>query len=89
MIHVLSIKAKGRQVLGLVFSDGSRGQFDLSDEIAAGGEMVEPLGDPAYFSRVFVEMGAPTWPNGYNLDPDTLHADMRREGLLESPAAAE
>jgi hypothetical protein len=31
--------------------------------------MVEPLRDPAYFARVFLEDGAPTWPNGLTLHP--------------------
>jgi len=28
--------------------------------------MVEPLKAPDYFTRAFVEMGVPTWPNGFD-----------------------
>ncbi len=33
------------------------------------GPMVQPLKDPVFFARVFIEEGAPTWPNGFDLDP--------------------
>ena len=30
--------------------------------------MIAPLRDEAYFARVFLELGAPTWPNGFDVD---------------------
>lgn len=51
--------------------------------------MVTPLHDPDFFARVFVEDGVPTWPNGYDWDPDALHEAMTREGSLSRLAAAE
>jgi hypothetical protein len=50
--------------------------------------MVEPLRAPEYFARVFVEMGAPTWPNGFDLDPINLYMKMRESGDLRQVAAA-
>jgi hypothetical protein len=50
--------------------------------------MVEPLRDAGYFARAFVEMGAPTWPNGLDLDPINLYMEMRKAGLLQRVAAA-
>jgi hypothetical protein len=46
--------------------------------------MVQPLRDPAYFARVFIEDGALTWPNRYDYDPIALHDEVKREGLLQS-----
>jgi hypothetical protein len=43
-----------------LFSDGMAGEYDFAGVIARGGPMVEPLRDPAYFARVFLEDGAPT-----------------------------
>lgn len=41
-----------------------------------------------FFNRVLVEMGAPTWPNGFDLDPINLYMEMKKAGLLEHVAAA-
>jgi hypothetical protein len=45
--------------------------------------MVLPLRDPAYFARVFLDMGVPTWPNGFDLAPNALHSEMKDLGLLK------
>ena len=50
--------------------------------------MVQPLKDPAFFVQVFVEMGAPTWPNGYDLDPIHLYVRLRDAGQLEQGTVA-
>ena len=55
------------------------GERDFADVVAAGGPMLDPLRDPAYFARVSVDFGAPTWPNGYDL---ALNAEMAEAGLL-------
>jgi hypothetical protein len=45
------------------------------------------LRDDDYFARVFVEIGAPTWPNGLDLDPINIYMEMKAAGRLK-PAAA-
>jgi hypothetical protein len=50
--------------------------------------MVEPLRDPAYFARVFVENGVLTWPNGFDLDPIALHDEMKHAGELQAAGTA-
>ncbi len=55
--------------------------------VAEGGEMVEPLRDPAFFNRVFLDDGILTWPNGFDVDSIALHADMNGHGLLRRTAA--
>ena len=50
--------------------------------------MVEPLRNNAYFARVFVEAGAPTWPKGFDLDPISLYMNIEKAGLLRKVAAA-
>jgi hypothetical protein len=47
--------------------------------------MVAPLKDPAFFARVFVDAGAPTWPNAYDYAPSALYAEMREAGRSTSP----
>ena len=88
MVDVLNLKALDGHRLWLRFSDGSEGVRDLSDIIAAGGPMVEPLREQDYFKRVFIEMGAPTWPNSFDLDPIQLYMELRDAKALV-PTAAE
>jgi hypothetical protein len=87
MVDVLRLKALDGHRLWVRFTDGSEGVHDLSDILAAGGPMVEPLKAPDYFARAFVEMGAPTWPNGFDLDPINLYMQLRAAGALTRVAA--
>lgn len=82
MIDVVSVKPLGGFRLRVAFSDGSAGEHDFSSTVARNGEMVRPLKDPAFFARVFVELGALTWPNGFDLDPIALHDRMAVAGEL-------
>jgi Protein of unknown function (DUF2442) len=87
MVDVLRLRALPDRRLWVRFTDGSEGVRDLSDLIAEGGPMLEPLRSPDYFARAFVEMGAPTWPNGFDLDPINLYMQMRDSGALTRAAA--
>lgn len=88
LIKVLDIKAVMPATLSVTFSDGLEGSIDLSELIERGGAMVAPLAQPDYFARVFLEAGAPTWPNGFDLAPWALHDDMKRLGLLSPSGEA-
>jgi hypothetical protein len=87
MVDVLRLRPLDGHRLWLRFTDGSEGVRDLSDVIAQGGPMIEPLKSPDYFARVFVEMGAPTWPNGFDIDPINLYMELRQAGALTLVAA--
>jgi hypothetical protein len=41
------------------------------------GPMLEPLREEAYFPRVFLEFGVPTWPNGFDIAPEWLRREMQ------------
>jgi Protein of unknown function (DUF2442) len=87
MVDVLRLRPLDGHRLWLRFTDGSEGVRDLSGLIAEGGMMVEPLKSKEYFDRVFVELGAPTWPNGFDLDPINLYMQLRDAGALSHEAA--
>ena len=70
------------------FSDGSEGMHDFAALVEAPGAMVEPLRDPAYFARVFLEFGALTWPNGFDIAPEWLRREMAAAGELTPTAEA-
>ena len=69
------------------FSDGSEGIHDFSAMVSEPGPMLEPLRDEAYFGRVFLEFGAPTWPNGFDIAPEWLRREMLAAGELAGVAA--
>jgi Protein of unknown function (DUF2442) len=73
--------------LGVYFNDGSHGVHDFSGLVKKPGEMREPLRDPAFFARVFLEFGAPTWPNGYDIAPEWLYREMAAAKELNKIAA--
>ena len=87
MVDVLRLRPLEGYRLWLRFTDGREGVRDLSALIAEDGPMLEPLKEPSYFNRAFVEMGVPTWPNGFDLDPINLYMQMRDAGELTKVAA--
>ena len=89
MIDVIGVRLLGGYRLEIEFSDGTIGLRDFSSICKKTGSMAEPLKEPAYFARVFIEDGALTWPNGYDWDPIALHDEMKKAGLLRRADAAE
>lgn len=63
--------------LRLTFEDGTVGDVDFSGRTWRG--VFEPLRDPAYFRRVAVDAaaGTITWPNGIDMAPEPLYAEVR------------
>lgn len=89
LIKVRTVKPLGDHQLRVEFSDDTIGERDFAFITHESGPMLEPLKDPAYFRRVFIEDGALTWPNGYDWDPIALHDEMKAAGLLRRVHAAE
>jgi uncharacterized protein DUF2442 len=83
MIKVTKVKPLDGFKLEIQFSDGTAGVLDCSGIVAEDGPMVEPLRDPEFFKRVFLELGAPTWPNGYDIAPWTAKAELEAAGALK------
>jgi hypothetical protein len=88
MIKVTKLKCLGGHRLHATFSDGAAGEHDFSGLVAASGPMGEPLRDPAFFARVFLEDGAPTWPNGFDAAPGWLRREIEAAGTLVRDVAA-
>jgi hypothetical protein len=55
--------------------------------IEEAGSMLAPLRDERYLDRVFVECGAPTWPNGFDIAPEWLRREMEAAKELSRVAA--
>jgi hypothetical protein len=72
IVKIVKVDKLGGFRLRLHFSNGAIGERDFSDIVGEGGPMVEPLRDPAFFARVFLEYGTLAWPNGFDLDSIAL-----------------
>jgi hypothetical protein len=88
LVKVKKLDVAGPHKLRLWFTDGSVGERDFSAELAGAGPMAQPLRDPAFFAQAFLDCGAPTWPNGYDMAPWALHQDMAAVGLLRQAETA-
>lgn len=51
--------------------------YDLKLLFKKRGPMLEPLRKIAYFKRVFLEMGVPTWPNGFDICADLIYMEAK------------
>ncbi len=73
IIHVTNLKVVGPHSLELVFDNGVRKRVNLRRELY--GPIFEPLRDPAYFAKAYVDSDSRTaaWPNGADFAPDFLY----------------
>jgi hypothetical protein len=68
---VIRAEYRGEHRIYLAFNDGVEGTVDFSAWLQ--GPVFEPLRDPSYFQRFFLEGGTVTWPNGADIAPETLY----------------
>ena len=87
LTKVTSLERLGGYRLRVQFNDGSGGAHDFASMVREPGSMIAPLREQAYFDRVFLEFGAPTWPNGFDLAPEWLRREMEKAGELTRVAA--
>ena len=71
MLRIKHASALDNFIVRLTLTSGDVVERDL--EAVLWGPVFEPLGrDPAIFRQVLVEAGTIVWPNGADIDPDTL-----------------
>lgn len=68
---VVRAKHQGGFRIHLAFNDGSEATLDFDQWLS--GPMFEPLKNPTYFRRFFLEGGTVVWPNGADIAPETLY----------------
>ena len=68
---VVRAEYRGGYRIRLVFNDGVEGTVDFSDWLT--GPVFEPLKEPGYFERFFLDGGTVAWPNGADIAPETLY----------------
>ncbi len=63
--------------LAVSFRNGSSGVVDCSSiQSSENPGIYAPLVSPEFFAQVTLELGVLTWPNGADLDPGWLHAEL-------------
>ena len=72
MNDVIKVEYKGGFVYRIVFDDGKNGDIDFSEYVGKG-PVFEPLRDMAFFKKATIEGGTISWPNGADVDPETLY----------------
>jgi hypothetical protein len=83
---LMSVEPRPNWRIFLQFTDGVSGEVDLSGSLR--GKMFEPLREPAYFALVRLsDYGAPVWPNGVDLAPDSLHDRLVADSVNHDPSA--
>ena len=89
LTKVTSLAVVAPYGLDVRFNDGSGGIHDCSMMLETAKGVLVPLRDPEFFARVFLEWGAPTWPNSYDMDAEWLRREMLAAGELRNNVAAE
>jgi hypothetical protein len=64
-------------IISARFDDGTEKHIDISQWFK--GPVFEPLKDPKFFRKFFVEAGTLAWPNGVDIAPEALYT--ARESL--------
>jgi hypothetical protein len=80
MKKVTSVKPLDGKKVAIVFSDGLSGIFDVSPYIRS--EFFKRLEDAEYFKQVRLFFTGIGWPEGQDLGPDTIEADLQS---IQSP----
>jgi hypothetical protein len=87
LTKVVELEAMAPYALRVRFNNGQAGTHDCSKLVLQVGPIIEPLRDPNYFARAFLEFGAPTWPNGFDMSSEWLRREMQDAGELSASAA--
>ena len=77
MIKILQASSVAEFTLRIAFSDGAEKVFEDTQLLAREGPLLEPLRDPTYFARAFVDAGGLAWPNGLELSATRVREQCR------------
>jgi hypothetical protein len=84
---IVEVKPLGGYRLYLRFKDGVAGELDFARRLRFDG-VFAPLRDLAVFAQVRIhpDLGTVVWPNGADLDPDVLYAELSGTPIAVPPA---
>jgi hypothetical protein len=76
--EVSSLRHTGPHRMSVRFHDGLVANLDFTDYASEGGPLKRALNDPAFFAEAYLDHGILTWPNGFDIAPETLRAMAER-----------
>lgn len=83
-IRTVSVLAGYR--LSVTCNDDTSGIVDMSRLVnSADAGIFAALKDPQLFQQVSIELGALTWPNGADLDPEWVHEEIGKTKTWSVP----
>jgi hypothetical protein len=75
MLKVMQVSPLAHGRVYVEFNDGQKGEVDIAPFMKS--PFFLKLADETYFSKVSLFFGGIGWPDGQDLGPDTLVADLR------------
>lgn len=79
--RVIEVRALTDYRLFVKFTDGTRGEVDLSRLIRSeNAGIFAELRDPALFAQVYLEYGVVMWPGEMDLAPDAMYDAIKEKG---------
>jgi len=76
MEKIISVRALENKKVAVVFADGKSGVFDVAPYIKS--DFFQRLNDDDYFKQVGIFFTGIAWPEGQDLGPDTIAAELRQ-----------
>jgi Protein of unknown function (DUF2442) len=71
--QVIGARHISKFIVSTRFDDGTEKYIDISQWFK--GPVFEPLKDPKFFKKFFIEAGTLAWPNGVDIAPEALYAE--------------
>ena len=84
---VTRAKYEGGFRIHLTLNDSLQGTLDLQSWLE--GPVFEPLKDPNYFQRFFVDGGTVVWPNGADIAPEALYEAVKHATAAQPRSGAD
>ncbi|MFN5349634.1 MAG: DUF2442 domain-containing protein [Polaromonas sp.] len=76
---VVAVTVGGELTLRVQFEDGIQGDVKFLPSHLTG--VFEPLKNPSFFAKAYVEHGAVTWPGELDLAPDAMYDEVKQNGV--------
>lgn len=84
--RVRAVNVQSGYRLSVTCNDGTSGLVDMSRLVASEkAGIYAALKDESLFNQVSIELGALTWPNGADLDPEWVHEEIGKNKSWSVP----